>query len=169
MPFAPIPNSLAWKFVNMHEIEASHEKLDFQNSKKFIFQKSDFEALSSGHHLVNRCWPKVNKCWIFRKYRKNCIRCQNLKEMSKIEFSKHFDHFFDLELITCAQCNLFQNFCFKIVSKKMFQNCFKIGSLGFKIEPKMFQNFTIKCSDFFSKWGLKSTIKIRILRDFALS
>ena len=40
--FVPSPSFLAQKFVKIDFLEVSCEILEFENSKKFIFQKVDF-------------------------------------------------------------------------------------------------------------------------------
>ena len=141
------------------------KKVNFK-IRKSSFSKIRFFTIalcaSFGQHLLTKSQQMLN----FQKVHKKWYRIVKFQGDVK---NRIFNAFWRFWFLTCAQCDLFQNFCFKIVSKKMFQNCFKIGSLCFKIEPKLFQNFKIKFCDFFSKWSLRSTIKIRNLKDFELS
>ena len=115
-------------------------KKSFSKFEKVHFSKIGFSTIafwaSFGQHLLT----KNQQLLSFQKVQKKWYRIVNFQGDVKIRI---FNAFWRFCFLTCAQCDLFQNFCFKIVSKKMFQNCFKIGSLGFKIEPKWFQNSKI--------------------------
>ena len=103
-------------------------KKSFSKFEKVHFSKIWFFTIalcaSFGQHLLTKSQQMLS----FRKVQKKWYRI--VKSQGDVK-NRIFDAFWRFWFLTCAQCNLFQNLCFKIVSKKCFKICFKI--LCFKI------------------------------------
>ena len=143
--FALSTSLLPQKLAKIAFLEVSCEILKFENSKKFIFQKVDFSRCLFRHHMVNKCWPKVNKCWIFRKFEKNSTTWKSLFKLSKNEFFRE-----NLKLrLTCGIRLRFP--------KSHFQ---KISNFTFPILHFQSAKFTLQISKNISKKKFRSQLEI---------
>ena len=99
-------------------------KKSFSKFEKVHFSKIRFFTIalcaSFGQHLLTKSQQMLS----FRKVHKKWYMIVKFQGDVK---NRIFNAFWRFWFLTCAQCNLFQNSCFKNVSKKCFKICFKIS------------------------------------------